>query len=452
MESEIEITEGRSRKSTNPFAYSLGEFGLSIVGNVVGLLSLFFYTDVMGLSASLASLARTINGVWDGINDPIFGYFSDRNRHRWGRKPWLLVATPLFLLANFFFWRPPANLSQPELFSYYLTLLLLFETTATIGWVNYNSLFPDMFRGEKQRTRVNAIRKAIGGLALIAGTAVAPMLYGRLGFAAMGVIFTGIAAVALITFLIVVHEERHSEEVNNQAAGKESESKTLGLIESFKATLTNKPYLRYVVVYALFVFAQMVLGAGIPFYTKYSLNLDEASTSLLFLAVFAVGLPGVFLWVWLQRRIGTRKAWIGSLVLFLLGLIPFGFVTNLVQAMIAGALVGIGMNGNAVMGDVILGEIIDRDAEVMGTRREGLFYSILPIPARLSTVLSSLVFALLTPIFGYISGEQPGAQPDIAFRYYMTLIPIVALLLAIFVARGYHQQQTTQSEDPSISV
>jgi len=85
MESEMEVQASQRRKATNPIAYSLGEFGLSIVGNVLGLLSLFFYTDVMGLSASLASLARTINGVWDGINDPIFGFLSDRNRHRWGR-------------------------------------------------------------------------------------------------------------------------------------------------------------------------------------------------------------------------------------------------------------------------------------------------------------------------------------------------------------------------------
>ena len=221
---------------------------------------------------------------------------------------------------------------------------------------------------------------------------------------------------------------------------------SLNFVDSFKATLTNKPYLRYVVVYALFVFAQMVLGAGIPFYTKYSLNLDDASTSLLFIAVFAIGLPAVFLWVWLQRKIGSRRAWIASLALFMLGVIPFGFVTNLTQAMIAGALVGIGMNGNAVMGDVILGQIIDRDAEKMGVRREALFYSVLPVPARLSTVLSSLVFALLTPLFGYVSGEQPGAQPGIAFRYYMTIFPVLALLAAIFIARGYREQHGEENQ------
>ena len=54
MESEMEVQASQRRKATNPIAYSLGEFGLSIVGNVLGLLSLFFYTDVMGLSASLA--------------------------------------------------------------------------------------------------------------------------------------------------------------------------------------------------------------------------------------------------------------------------------------------------------------------------------------------------------------------------------------------------------------
>lgn len=448
MESAIQPQPQKDRKTVNPVAYSLGELGLGIVGNVVGLLSLFFYADVMGLSASLSALARTINSVWDGVNDPIFGYLSDRRRKKWGRKPWLTVAFPIFLIVNVFFWRPPENLSQAELFAYFLTLLTLFETTATIGWVNYNSLFPDIFRGEKRRTRVNAIRKAIGVVALIAGTAVAPILYDRLGFAAMGLIFTGIAAVALITFLIVVHEERQQA-----TEGDDEEAvRPLGLIASFKITFQNKPYLRYMAVYALFVFAQMILGSGVPFYAKYTLHLNEASTSLLFVSIFAIGIPGVFLWVWLQRKLGSRLAWIGSLAMFLIGIIPFAWVTNLTQAMIAGVLIGIGMNGNAVLGDVILGDIIDTDAQQTGTRREGIFYSVLPVPARLSGVLSAAVFGLLTPLFGYVSGEQPGSQPDVAFRYFMTIFPVLALLAAILIARGYHGKPAVEdasSEQPS---
>ena len=452
MESTVQSQQIESRKPTNPFAYSLGEFGLGITGNVVGLLSLFFYADVMGLSASLAALARTINGVWDGINDPLFGYFSDRRRNQWGRKPWLQVAFPIFLIANVLFWRPPDNLSQFELFLYFLTLLLLFETTATIGWVNYNSLFPDMFRGEQRRTRVNAIRKAIGVVALITGTAVAPILYDRLGFAAMGVIFSGIAAVALVTFLIVVREDHTRSDKDSGGAPGEAANNPPSLITSFGVTLRNKPYLRYVAVYALFVFAQMMLGTGIPFYAKYSLMLDEASTSLLFLAVFAIGIPGVFLWVWVQRRIGSRLAWISSLALFMVGIIPFAGVTNLPQAMLAGMLVGLGMTGTAVMGDVILGDIIDEDAERMGMRREGVFYSVLPVPARLSSILAAVVFGLLTPLFGYVSGDQPGSQPDVAFRYFMTVLPALALLIAIFVALGYRGRsgpgvETTPASD-----
>ena len=137
---------------------------------------------------------------------------------------------------------------------------------------------------------------------------------------------------------------------------------------------------------------------------------------------------------------GVRRFGIAAIALFVLGVNSVGFGSNLTQGMIGGALVGLGMNGKAVRGDGILGQIIDRDAEKMGVRREALFYSVLPVPARLSTVLSSLVFALLTPLFGYVSGEQPGAQPGIAFRYYMTIFPVLALLAAIFIARGYREQ------------
>jgi GPH family glycoside/pentoside/hexuronide:cation symporter len=153
----------------------------------------------------------------------------------------------------------------------------------------------------------------------------------------------------------------------------------------------------------------------------------------------------VFLWVWLQRRLGSRLAWIGSLVLFLIGIIPFGWVTNLPQAMIAGILIGLGMNGTAVMGDVILGDIIDADAKQTGTRREGIFYSVLPVPARLSSILAAAIFGLLTPLFGYVSGNQPGSQPDVAFRYFMTVLPALALLVAVLIARGYRGQNPTKN-------
>ena len=57
-------------------AFALGEMGLGLVGNLIGIYALFIYTDKQGLPVALSALAAPINVVWDGLDDPLFGCYS----------------------------------------------------------------------------------------------------------------------------------------------------------------------------------------------------------------------------------------------------------------------------------------------------------------------------------------------------------------------------------------
>ena len=50
----------------------------------VGLYLLYFYTDVVGISPSLAGLIYGIGMFWDAITDPFMGYVAERTRTKWG--------------------------------------------------------------------------------------------------------------------------------------------------------------------------------------------------------------------------------------------------------------------------------------------------------------------------------------------------------------------------------
>jgi GPH family glycoside/pentoside/hexuronide:cation symporter len=54
---------------------------------------------------------------------------------------------------------------------------------------------------------------------------------------------------------------------------------------------------------------------------------------------------------------------------------------------------------------------------------------------RLSKLLEALALILLGVLFGYVSGEDPGPNPDNAFRFLMSVFPIVCLVIAWLVAR-----------------
>ena len=85
------------------WSYAVGNVPFSVKEAVYANFVIFYYTQVNGLSGSLAGLAMFISLVWDAISDPIVGSWSDNFRSSWGRRHPLLVlgALPTTLL---FFW------------------------------------------------------------------------------------------------------------------------------------------------------------------------------------------------------------------------------------------------------------------------------------------------------------------------------------------------------------
>ncbi|BAD71827.1 sugar transporter (plasmid) [Thermus thermophilus] len=103
---------------------------------------------------------------------------------------------------------------------------------------------------------------------------------------------------------------------------------------------------------------------------------------------------------------------------------------GLPAALLAGALVGAGFAGVRVTGEVVMAKVIDLDAERTETHREGAYYSLVGLLGRAAGALVGLAFALLTPLFGYVSGENPGPNPEAAFRFLVAVVPGTAILLA----------------------
>src|SRR4030065_2577327 len=80
------------------FRFGLAELGFTTLRAAMDFFLLFYYTDVAGIDPALAGSALLVGKLtWDAINDPLFGYFSDRTRSRFGRRRIyiLLAAGPL---------------------------------------------------------------------------------------------------------------------------------------------------------------------------------------------------------------------------------------------------------------------------------------------------------------------------------------------------------------------
>ncbi len=66
--------------------YAVGNVGLQMLIAAMSFLLMIFYTDVALVPPAVAGAALLVGKVWDTINDPLFGWMTDRTRSRQPRQ------------------------------------------------------------------------------------------------------------------------------------------------------------------------------------------------------------------------------------------------------------------------------------------------------------------------------------------------------------------------------
>ena len=75
------------------FSFGFGQLAEAIKNSGFNVFLLFYYNQVLGVSATLTSVALAIALMFDAVSDPLVGSFSDKLRTRFGRRhPLILMA------------------------------------------------------------------------------------------------------------------------------------------------------------------------------------------------------------------------------------------------------------------------------------------------------------------------------------------------------------------------
>lgn len=92
---------------------------------------------------------------------------------------------------------------------------------------------------------------------------------------------------------------------------------------------------------------------------------------------------------------------------------------------------GVGIAGVTANLDMVNSVLIEDDAARYGVRREATFFAGISFITRLSSLTRSGVFLLLFTLFGFESGESPGAMPGTAARFMMIVFPIALMAFSV---------------------
>ncbi len=103
-------TTGKLRTRTKVF-YGIGDLGNAVVNSAIQFFLMKFYTDGALILPALAGNALLIGKIWDAINDPLFGWLTDKTKSRFGKRRVFMIfgAIPLAIAIALLWYVPPAN-------------------------------------------------------------------------------------------------------------------------------------------------------------------------------------------------------------------------------------------------------------------------------------------------------------------------------------------------------
>jgi len=155
-------------------AYSLGNVCETILSRSFELFVLFFYTQVLGLSGTLAGAAILVAMIADAITDPLVGAFSDSLKSRWGRRhaPMFLSALPsaLFFVALFY---PPGDLSSLGLCAWLAFTAIGLRVSVTFFHIPWSTQIAELSNEPRERVTLAVLRNIFAAVANFAVVAVA---------------------------------------------------------------------------------------------------------------------------------------------------------------------------------------------------------------------------------------------------------------------------------------
>lgn len=402
------------------FNYAIGMFGTSIPINMLKTYAAIYYVVNLGLTTLQLSSILFWYTFIDALDNPVYGFLSDRTRSRWGRrKPWLVIGTPLLVLCFIAFYSTPSFLSGNSLFAYAMLFYILAGTLDSVINANYAALFPELFRTDASRAKTNAMRQAFQLVAMIISIALTPVVTSAIGFSTTAIIY-GILGGTVILYMTFTSKEVEFHEDEEKPK----------FWHSLKSLFTNRKFWLAGFTNAFYSAAMSLVLASLPFFVKYTLQIPDSQSTILFASVLIIAIGCVVIWARLVKKYTLIPVWRAALITLAIAFIPLYFANSLATAAIGSALVGFGFAGVITTMDLIGAKIMDEDTKKYNLRREGIIANALGFMNRLNGLFTSFAFYLIFVIFQFESGNNPGPDPANASRFLLTVFPFVLMLIS----------------------
>ena len=424
-------------------AFGIGAIGKDMVYALSASYVMYYYQDLLGLSATFVGTILMIARVFDALNDPFMGVLVAKTRTRWGRfRPWLLSGTVLNAFVLYALFAAP-SLEGTGLMVYFSVFYILWGITYTMMDIPYWSMIPAIASSLKDRENLSVIGRTcagVGGAVIQMGTMMAVGFLGgsseKTGFRYVALIVAALFILAELLCCLKVREKT----VTNM--------KTAGVREMFRTLFANDQAIVVVITIVLINTALYITSNLIIYFFKYDFGGEAWKTGY---SLFAT-VGGVFqilgmmvLYPFLRTRLSNEKIFVGSLCMSMAGygiLLGFCFtsmVKQLAFLCIPGALVFMANGMLSVLTTVFLAGSVDYGEVKNGHREESVIFSMQTFVVKAASGLAVFLTGIGLDLIGLAGNTEDGvgavqsASTLTGLRLLMTVIPIVGLVAALVV-------------------
>lgn len=428
-------------------SYGLGGLTEPITtGNTVQFLNQF-YNVTLGVPASIVGIMIFAPRLWDALNDPMVGLWSDNCHSRWGRrKPFIFVGAIGLFFSYLMFWCPPFPAGSNVALSIWLLAAgMMLYTFYTVFHIPYFALGFEMSLDYNERTKIQSARMLcaqvaelfrlfmphVGGFFILGFV----FLFGgeyfvaseRMKFTVGGIVFAFLL-LGIGLFVAFAAKERYGARA---AAG-------IPFWHAFKETIVNRLYVRIILFQVLFLMGLYFIATTII----YLMMVYMQESALPGLTNICTGI-NVMIWIVIWNYLSPILGKVWSLRIGTLCLIAAGVGAYFVYApghfwrpFLFSFIWAPGWSAYTVMVPSIVGDLTDIDELQTGHRREGSYASVMGFMTKLAltgvTIPIGLVVDFLVKFDPALGPDQlPGTWERM--KFYTAAVPCLLSVLAFLV-------------------
>ena len=424
-------------------AFGIGAVGKDMVYALSASYVMYFYQDILGLSATFVGLILMIARVFDALNDPFMGILVAKTRTKWGRfRPWLLSGTVLNAFVLYALFAAP-SLSGTGLMVYFAVVYILWGVTYTMMDIPYWSMIPAVTDTPKDRENLSVVGRTcagVGSAVIQVGTLLAVAALGG------GNERTGFGRIALIVAAVFVLAEVFCcAKVKEHDIGR---METSSVKDMFKALFRNDQAMITVLAILMINGALYLTSNLVIYFFKY----DFGGTGWMgsYTMFTTVGgacqiLGMMVVYPLLHRKLDNTSLFKVALGLAMGGyalilLVCFlGFSSNIILLCLCGALVFAANGILTVLTTVFLSSSVDYGQMKTGRREESVIFSMQTFVVKAASGVAVFITGIGLDMIGLVGDTSEtgtavvqSASTITGLRLLMTILPILGLTVAFF--------------------